>query len=475
MIKICLNNLDYRYEVYLILNVYFPFIRIDFVDSKFDYEIIIKELSIDIRKNGNIKEEYVLDANKYKQSIKRSIFLFFRKETGKKIPWGILTGIRPTKITNSLINQGKNRQEIIAIFEERYFVKKEKTILCYDTVINSREFINANQNKISVYIGMPFCPSRCVYCSFASNAISKKGNLVSEYIEALKREIEEFSKYIKEKALQIDCVYFGGGTPTSIDNNSFSELLETIYKNFVEGHNIREFNIECGRPDSLNDEKFKIMKKYEVSRISINPQSMNDKTLKLIGRNHTVEDIINKYYMARNYGFDNINMDLIIGLPKENISDVINTCNEIIKLNPDNITVHGLALKRASKLHEEMVINNKDGINHEEVWKMYDETYNLSNRLDMIPYYMYRQRNMVGDGENVGYSKEGKEGIYNIQIIEEKQTIIALGADAVTKIVNLENNRIDRVPNIKDVREYIIRLDEKIKEKKEKLDLVYNS
>eukprot|EP00831_Metopus_contortus_P052570 TRINITY_DN4412_c0_g1_i1.p2 TRINITY_DN4412_c0_g1~~TRINITY_DN4412_c0_g1_i1.p2 ORF type:complete len:252 (+),score=47.32 TRINITY_DN4412_c0_g1_i1:365-1120(+) len=251
--------------------------------------------------------------------------------------------------------------------------------------------------------------------------------------------------------------------------------MKEIYESFVKDKNVKEFTVECGRPDSINRNKLEIMKKYFVDRISINPQTMNNDTLKLIGRNHSAEDIIKKFKLAREVGFDDINMDLIIGLPGEGHKEFINTKNEILKLKPDSITIHGLALKRGSTMYENFVL--KKGIEvtpQEEIIAMYEETKKLANELELLPYYMYRQKNMVGNMENLGYAKEGSEGIYNIQMIEERQTIIALGAAAVSKVIFLEEDRLERFPNLKDLHEYISRIDEMIQGKIKLLDTLYN-
>jgi coproporphyrinogen dehydrogenase HemZ len=250
--------------------------------------------------------------------------------------------------------------------------------------------------------------------------------------------------------------------------------MDEIYNSFIKGHKVKEFTVECGRPDTLNKNKLTTMKECNVTRISINPQTMNDKTLKLIGRSHSSEDIKEKFMMARELGFDDINMDIIIGLPGETHKEVLHTKNELMKLKPDSVTVHGLALKRGSRMYEEFIL--KKGINlvsQEEIIKMYEESKDLAKKLDISPYYMYRQKNMVGNMENLGYAKEGKECIYNIQMIEERQTTIALGAAAVSKVIFLEGDRLERFPNLKDLHEYISRIDEMIEGKKKLLDTLY--
>lgn len=474
MIKVALNDMIYRFTLYQILNMYYQFEKIEFTDEDYYYKFIIHNGKFEIYLKESIEVEYSLSEENVKEELKRVLFEYLKRETGKILPWGILSGIRPTKQIHKIINRSLPKEDIIKIFMEKYLTSLEKAELCYETALIEKNIVNKEQNKISVYIGMPFCPTRCAYCSFTSNPILKCKKLVDPYIEALIREIDEISKFIDNKNLKIQNVYFGGGTPTAVDEKIFYYLMEKIFMSFVLNKNVEEFNVECGRPDSITEEKLLIMKKYGVNRISINPQTMNDETLKKIGRNHSTKDVIEKFHLARKCGFTNINMDLIIGLPGETIEHIKKTMNEIKKLNPDNITVHGMSIKRASKLHENLLsgkfkLEEQNNLNH-----MFDLTRNLSKELRMHPYYLYRQKNMVGNMENLGYAKIGKEGIYNIQIIEEKQTIIALGADAVTKIVDLKDDRFERVANLKDVREYISRIEEKIKVKIEKLEKLYN-
>ena len=321
---------------------------------------------------------------------------------------------------------------------------------------------------------MAFCPTRCFYCSFAANPIMGNKKLVSPYLEALIYEIKEMKKYVDERNLNIESVYFGGGTPTAVNNEEFEIVMQEAYDAFVKDKGIKEFTVECGRPDSITKEKLETMKKFNVTRISINPQTMNDETLKMIGRGHNSNDVIDKFNLARSMGFNDINMDMIIGLPGEGIKEVLHTKNEILKLHPDSLTVHGLSLKRASILYENFVL--KKGIQvkkQSELASMYEESRNLSKELGLHPYYMYRQKNMVGNMENLGYARKGAECIYNIQMIEDKQTIIALGADAVSKVVFLEEGRIERFANIKDVREYCSRIEEMVEGKKKLLDTLY--
>ncbi|MEW9095144.1 MAG: coproporphyrinogen III oxidase [Clostridiaceae bacterium] len=471
-ISIELNNLKYRYDVYQIFNLFFPLNQLDFNTPSYDYKIEIGEDSILIEdKNGSESFNINKDIS-IKEEVKKSSYTFLEKRTGKKIPWGTLVGIRPSKIALSLLKEGKCEEEIIDYYKERHIAAEEKAKLCIEVAKIESNMVNNDKRKISIYIGMPFCPTRCLYCSFTSNPIVSCKNVVGSYLNALTKEIEEISKFIKEKELIIETLYFGGGTPTSIKDEEFEDIMEKIYNNFIYDNNVHEFTVECGRPDSLSMHKFSTMKKYGVTRISINPQTMNDDTLKLIGRNHSVEDIKDKYRMARDMGFNNINMDIIVGLPGERLSHIKNTCKEIYNMRPDSITVHGMSFKKGSKLYEKLEEYLRD-IEQDELNRMYEETFKLSKDLNMSPYYMYRQKNMVGNMENVGYSLKDKECIYNIQMIEERQTIIALGADAVTKVVYLELNKIERVPNVKDVLEYNNRIDEMINKKITELNKLY--
>lgn len=473
-IKVNLNDLKYRYEVYQLFNVYFPMNDIQFLEkNEADYIFYIDDKKMSFHHKEYFKEESL--GEDIKNSLRRFLFLCLRDLTNDIYPWGILIGIRPSKIALKLLKEGKTEDEIIEIFKDKYIAHADKAKLCIDVAKAEERIVNRDSKTISIYIGMAFCPTKCMYCSFTSNPIGAHKKMVMPYVESLMKEIREISRYVKEKDLNVETVYFGGGTPTSVSDGEFMMVMDEIYNGFIKERSVKEFTVECGRPDTLNKTKLQIMKDCNVSRISINPQTMNDKTLKLIGRTHSSEDIKEKFKMARELGFDDINMDIIIGLPGEGHAEILRTKEEIIKLRPDSITVHGLALKRGSIMYENFVL--KKGIPvtpHEEIVKMYEESKNLAEELGLSPYYMYRQKNMVGNMENLGYAKEGKECIYNIQMIEERQTIIALGAAAVSKVVFLEEDRLERFPNLKDLHEYITRIDEMIERKKELLNTLYS-
>ena len=470
-IKIKLNNMKYRYDVYQMFNIYFPLDEIKFLDDG-DYIVNILDGKIEFKYGEYYNESKILE--NIKEDIKKLVFSSLKELTKEEYPWGILVGIRPSKIALKYLEEGKTEEEIIKIFEIKHLASKKKAKLCIEIAKTEEKFVNKESNSIAIYIGMAFCPTRCFYCSFAANPIVGNKKLVNPYLQALIKEISAMKKYVNDRKLNIESVYFGGGTPTAVNNEEFEDVMKEVYEAFVKDKNLKEFTVECGRPDSITSEKLQTMKTYDVTRISINPQTMNDDTLKMIGRGHTSAQVIEKFNLARSMGFNDINMDMIIGLPGEGIKEVLHTKNEILKLKSDILTVHGLSLKRASILYENFIL--KKGIQvkkQEELAQMYEESRILAQELGLHPYYMYRQKNMVGNMENLGYSRKGAECIYNIEMIEDKQTIIALGADAVSKVVFLDENRIERFANIKDIKEYCNRIDEMIQGKINLLDSLY--
>lgn len=461
MTTIKISNDNYKYEIYNIFHLFLK--QIEFVDKdECDYNITFREKCLNINVGLFDKTIFYEEELTEKENVKKSIFTFLNENFNFELPWGTLVGIRPTKIALKLGLEGKTDEEIIQYFKNHSLTREDKARLCIDVARAEQCLVNKRQNNISVYIGMPFCPTRCLYCSFISDTIQNCKDVVDSYLSALYYEIEKISKYIEKKDYNIECVYFGGGTPTSVTDDQFKETVKRIYNAFIKDKNVKEFTIEAGRPDSITKDKLITMKKYGVHRISINPQTMNDKTLKLIGRGHTAKDVVDKFNLARKLGFDNINIDIIVGLPGEGLEEIKHTCDEIIKLNPDSLTVHGMSLKRGSKLHHNVINNiHMQVAGQNELNKMHEATAETAKLLKLKPYYMYRQKNMVGNMENVGYSVPGKECIYNIEMIEERQTIIAVGANAVSKVIILNENRLERFPNIKDVREYIRRIEEK--------------
>lgn len=473
-VNVELNDYKYRYDVYHVFNIYNHLKKINFSQTEGDFKIGVYLDKVTYSYLDTYEEAFFNELEKPKETIKKLIFRELKKLTGDVYPWGTLIGIRPSKIALKHLREGKSVEEIKKIFHQKYYASEDKCEICIDVAKIEDKYVNKCENNIAVYIGMAFCPTRCLYCSFASNPIQGNKKIVAQYIKALEYEISEMKKYIDLKGLKIETVYFGGGTPTSIDEEDFEKLMKKIFLSFVKNRNIKEFTVESGRPDSITKNKLETMKKYDVTRISINPQTMNDKTLKLIGRNHTSSDITQKFKMAKEMDFDDINMDIIIGLPGEGLKEARHTVEEIKKLSPDSITVHGLALKRGSIMFDNFILKKGLGLkSQDEIMKMYEESKRLSDELDLHPYYMYRQKNMVGNMENLGYAKKGKECLYNIQMIEDKQTVIALGADAVTKVVFLEEDRLERFWNVKDVKGYIDRIEELVEGKKKLLDTLY--
>lgn len=474
-LRVKLNDFNYRYDVYQMINIFLPFKNIVFQDENPDFEVIIEENYVMVKSESMDRIFKFEDELKLKQEVKKSVFKYFEELTGKLMPWGTLIGIRPSKIAMSMLIEGVSEEDIIKYFKNVYISSKEKAELCIEVAKREMKYIKPKNEKVSIYIGMPFCPTRCLYCSFAANPIvGFKKEIIEDYLNALKKEIEAISSYLKKRNLKLETLYFGGGTPTSINDDQFEDLMKYIHKFFIQEFNVKEVTVECGRPDSITYKKLETMKKYEVTRISINPQTMSDNTLKLIGRNHNSCDILKVFKLARELQFKDINMDIIVGLPGEKLSDVQKTCSHIKELKPDSFTVHGLSVKRASRLYENIINNIKYELaTQNELNLMFKETELLAQDLQMKPYYMYRQKNMVGNMENIGYSKEGKESIYNIEMMEDKQTVVALGADAVTKVVYLESGKIERFGNVKDVKEYINRINEMIEKKIELLDNLY--
>lgn len=440
------------------------------------------------------------DKKEIKNVMKQLTYKALSRFTKKTLPWGILTGIRPTKlamavleqeniggdketheqkniyadmeVSNQNISEAQKEEEFInekirRLLQDYYYVSDEKTKLAIDIAWREKKILKDidYNDGYSLYIGIPFCPTTCLYCSFTSYPIGMYKDKADKYVDCLIKEIDFCSRKFANKKL--NTIYFGGGTPTTLSAEQLDRLFTEIENRF-DFTNLLEYTVEAGRPDSITHDKLKVLKNHSITRISVNPQTMKQETLDIIGRRHTVEQVREAFYMAREAGFDNINMDFIAGLPNETIEDMRNTMEEAVKLNPDSITVHSLAIKRAARLnmfkenYKEMTIENNT-----DIMRLCSE---YAGKLNMKPYYMYRQKNMAGNMENVGYAKEGKAGIYNILIMEEKQTIAALGAGAVTKYVFPKGGRIERVDNVKNVEQYIERIDEMIGRKEKFID-----
>lgn len=411
----------------------------------------------------NEKVEYT-DKKYYRNSLKRLIYGCFKKISKKDLRWGTLTGVRPSKIVLDKLEKKESKADIISYMKEQYYCTDEKINLCIEIAereLNLLEKLDY-KNGYSLYIGVPFCPSTCLYCSFASYSIGKFQDKVETYLEALMKEISFAASYMANKKLLT--IYIGGGTPTALNEEQLEKLLNHI-ESVIDFSYVYEYSVEAGRPDSITLEKLKILKKYNVTRISINPQSMSQKTLDLIGRKHTVEEVNQMFKLARETGHDNINMDMIIGLPGEDIGDVLHTLREIDKLQPDSLTVHALAIKRAARLGIQM--EEYKELKPYDIYLMKELTEQYAKDAGYFPYYLYRQKNVADNIENIGYAKAGKEGLYNILMMEDKHNILALGAGALSKFVFYEKQKIRRVENVKSLKDYIERIDEMIDRKKQ--------
>ena len=400
-----------------------------------------------------------------KNVIKQMFYRMLCERTGKTLPWGSLTGIRPTKIALSRLEEGWSEPDIRSYMKETYLASDEKVDLSIEIAAREKKLLEPldYERGYSLYVGIPFCPTTCLYCSFTSYPISKWKGRTGLYLEALFKELEYTAKKMEGRPL--DTVYFGGGTPTSLEAGEIDSILCKLEQLFDVSHAL-EFTVEAGRPDSITREKLQVLRDHGITRISINPQTMNQATLDLIGRRHTVEIVKEKYYLARELGFDNINMDLIMGLPQEGMDEVRHTLEEIRALRPDSLTVHSLAIKRAARLN--MFKEDYGDLKIQNTPEMIELSAACARELGMEPYYLYRQKNMAGNFENVGYALPGKACIYNILIMEEMQTIVACGAGTTTKVVFPAENRRERCENVKEVEQYINRIDEMI-ERKERI------
>lgn len=419
----------------------------------------------------------------YKNELKRLLFIMLcdmpenilPPGVVKRVPdWGTMTGVRPTKIPMNELLQGKTKEQVEESLRKWYCCTEETLDLCLEIAMREARLLkNVDfDGGYSLYIGIPFCPTTCLYCSFTSYPYEQFGHLAQEYLHALKKEIQSVAKECTGHSLT--SIYIGGGTPTTLTAGQLDELLSCIRVCFPMKDRY-EFTVEAGRPDSITKEKLEVLRRYGVERISVNPQTMQQKTLDLIGRRHTVEDTKRAFRLARELGFTNINMDLIIGLPGESISDFSDTLEQVRRLNPDSLTVHSLVIKRASRLRsvleESGNLAEEEKKRHKQMDGMLSLAQKFAHQENYQPYYMYRQKNSAGyfgssGQENIGFSKEGKECLYNILIMEEMQTIVAVGAGASTKIYHPDKKIVSRIENVKSITDYISRIDEMIERKK---------
>lgn len=487
MIYVQLNKADFEYDIHSLVKAFFPAEEVlvtaeeKQVDERISFRLaVIYETEPDQIRFDIIEDDTVIrsaktdvdfaDRKGTKNKLKQALYQLLEAYSGQTLPWGTLTGIRPTKIPMSMLVEGKSEEEITSYMKETYFASDEKIDLSIQVAQRELELLQKidYENGYSLYIGIPFCPSTCLYCSFTSYPIGLWSKRVDEYLDALEKEIDFTAEKFRDKHL--NSIYIGGGTPTTLSPEQLDRLITKIENSFDFSH-LLEFTVEAGRPDSITEEKLLALRKHHISRISINPQTMKQETLELIGRHHTVQQTIDSFRLARSLGFDNINMDLIVGLPEESLEDVENTMKQLMELKPDNLTVHSLAVKRAARLR--MQREEYEGLHMENTWDTIALTAEYAQKMGLEPYYLYRQKNMAGNFENVGYARPGCAGVYNILIMEEKQTIMALGAGATTKFVMDGGSRIERVANVKDVTNYLDRVDEMIERKEKEMEAIH--
>lgn len=392
------------------------------------------------------------DSHEAELALCRLLYYALSEQTGKSLAWGILTGVRPSKLMRMKLEQ-MSPQEALTYFEEELLVSRPKALLALEVAQKEAAAIALSQSRdFSLYVSIPFCPTRCSYCSFVSHSIADAAKLIPQYVELLCRELEYTAELADSLGLRLSTVYYGGGTPTSLSAEQLQKISSSLSQSFDLSF-CREYTVEAGRPDTINLDKLQVLKAAGVNRISINPQTFNDSVLEVIGRRHTGEDAVRAYLQARQAGFDNINMDLIAGLPSDTSQSFMSTVEKTVKLCPESVTVHTLALKRSSRLVSEDGLNSSTGDTH----AMLEYASRGLNASGYKPYYMYRQSRCVGNLENVGYAKAGRECLYNIYMMEEIHTVLAVGAGAVTKLRNPQKYEIKRIFNYKYPYEYISR------------------
>lgn len=481
--KLCLINNDFKYELEKLIRIFLPFEKIEFFDFVQNgdavavAEICGKTAKATLCLNGRefvssceitpVNDDFSKDSELF-----LAICLFnCLTECFNYLPqWGILTGVRPAKLF-SRIAKSKGLDFAENYFKNYLMVSDKKISLCKETIKGENAITSlSNCDSFSLYISIPFCPTRCNYCSFVSHSIEKAKGFIPQYVELLCEEIKLTAQIAKANNLKLMTVYIGGGTPTTLSAEQLTKIMQTVSDNF-NLENVLEYTVEAGRPDTITKEKLLAIKQGGATRISINPQTMNDKVLEIIGRRHTANDTVSAFKLSRECGFDNINMDLIAGLLGDDFESFKNTVKSVVKLNPESVTVHSLSMKRASNL-------TKNGDFPEiEMGKtasdMVDFAYNYLCENEILPYYMYRQSKTVGNLENVGYAKKGFECLYNVYIMDETHSILACGASAVTKLREPNGDKIERIFNFKYPYEYISRFSE-ICDRKQGITEFYN-
>ena len=483
--NLCNINHSFNYETEKLCRLFLPFEKINILDYIEESELYA--VTTVLQNEQKVTAELYINGKEYKseknivktkedaskvleRAIAVCLYNCFTNATGYTAKWGILTGVRPAKLYSSLVkSMGQTAAE--QYFKDELLVSSEKVELCRDTSVGENMVINkSTPNSFSLYISIPFCPSRCAYCSFVSHSVEKSQKLIPDYLEKLLIEIELTAKIAKQNGLRLKTIYIGGGTPTTLSAEQLTAIMDCVKDNF-DLTNLLEYTVEAGRPDTITEEKLIAIKNGGATRISINPQTMNDAVLEAVGRRHTAKDAENAFILARKLGFNNINMDLIAGLPSDTAESFKSSVDQIINLNPENVTVHSLSLKRASNFNKNKVEQfSNDGSDASD---MVCYAKKALSDAGILPYYMYRQSKTIGNLENVGYAKKGFEGYYNVYIMDETHTILACGASAVTKLREPYGKTIERIFNYKYPYEYISGFDE-LMARKAKISEFYN-
>lgn len=483
---------SFEYEMEKLTRLFFPFEKINFVYSRPQHPgelfaaatveksadfinlfaaVYYEDSSYENKKTVRLCElEDESEGRETEHLLAGLLFESYCSFTNYRPEWGILTGIRPAKLFRRF-EENTGLRKTVRFFNDRFKVRQDKLDLLEKTAHSENNIINRSScNSVSIYISIPFCPSRCSYCSFVSHSIERAAELIPEYLEKLIYEIKYTAKIVSRLNLKVETVYVGGGTPTTLTAEQLDLLMNVVRECF--GYDFQELTVEAGRPDTVTIEKLKVLKHYKIDRISINPQTMNNEVLKKIGRRHTAEQVLSAFNLARDLNFNNINMDLIAGLPGDVLSTFKNTVESIIKLAPESVTVHALSLKRSAGL-----------VTRDTLFKYTDETAasemvsyaeQMLEKNGILPYYMYRQSKTVGNLENVGYARPGFEGLYNVYIMDETHTILACGASAVSKLKSQTDKKIERIFNFKYPYEYINRFEEIIN-RKSRVEEFYNA
>lgn len=475
---VCYFGNSFKYETEAVLKLFLPIVTFDFLFEEYpqggDLCLIKREfcesgyrLSVSVKLGEAEENRMEVREGNYSDkedeaALCRMLYLIMERLTGITPAWGMVTGIRPVKKVNELMERGLDKSEIFSALKEKYYVSDEKLELAYSTAVTQSDALNAlDKRSYSLYVSIPFCPSRCSYCSFVSHSIESAGakKLLPDYVKKLCEEIALTAETAKELDLRLDTVYIGGGTPTVLSADQLAEVMSAVKKNF-DISKIREYTVEAGRSDTITEKKLEIIRDFGATRISVNPQTMNDSVLEAIGRRHTAKDVVSAFETARRLGFGNINMDVIAGLPTDTPESFAQTIETLCGMDPESITIHTLTVKRSSALfsEEERRIDGRTG-------EMVGSGQKCLLGAGYLPYYLYRQKNTVENLENVGFAKAGYECLYNIYIMEEAQTILAAGAGGSTKLVNTETGKIERLFNYKFPYEYISRYDKMIAKK----------